>query len=277
MSPPAEPETSSPSSSRGAAPAPAMRELQSLRLTDPLRWLRAGWGDVMAAPGIALFYGLSFWLLAVMLQAVFHNMPEYTISFVSGCFLVGPFLAMGLYEVSRRREQGLPQSLGASLTCWSKHLSSMGMLVLVLLLLELLWGRASLVVFALFFNTAMPTTAGVLKAIFDPKNWQFIVVYTMVGALFAGLVFLTCVVSIPMILDRDTDAISAGFASMEAVTSRTGPMLVWGLLIVALVLGALMLPWALGLLVVGPWLGHASWHAYRGCFVWRAPAHGPPA
>jgi uncharacterized membrane protein len=254
-----------------------MRELQSLRLTDPLRWLRAGWGDVMAAPGIALFYGLSFWLLAVMLQAVFHNMPEYTISFVSGCFLVGPFLAMGLYEVSRRREQGLPQSLGASLTCWSKHLSSMGMLVLVLLLLELLWGRASLVVFALFFNTAMPTTAGVLKAIFDPKNWQFIVVYTMVGALFAGLVFLTCVVSIPMILDRDTDAISAGFASMEAVTSRTGPMLVWGLLIVALVLGALMLPWALGLLVVGPWLGHASWHAYRGCFVWRAPAHGPPA
>src|SRR4029079_6468335 len=117
------------------------------------------------------------------------------------------------------------QSRGSSRTCWSKHMGSMGMLVLVLLLLELLWGRASLVVFALFFNTAMPTTACMLQAIFNPKNWQFIVMYTMVGAIFAGLVFLTCVVSIPMILDRDTDAISAGLASMEAATSRTGPML----------------------------------------------------
>jgi uncharacterized membrane protein len=179
---------------------------------------------------------------------------------------------MGLYEVSRRREQALPQSLGASLTCWNGHLGSMGMLVLVVLLLELLWGRASLVVFAVFFNTAMPTTAGVLQAIFNPKNWQFIVVYTMVGGLFAGLVFSTCVVSIPMILDRDTDAITAGIASMEVVASRTGTMLVWGALIVALVLGALMLPWSLGLLVVGPWLGHASWHVYRGCFAWRTPA-----
>lgn len=151
------------------------------------------------------------------------------------------------------------------------------MLVLVLLLLELLWGRASLVVFAVFFNTAMPTTAGVLQAVFNPKNWQFIVVYTMVGGVFAGLVFSTCVVSIPMILDRDTDAISAGIASMEVVASRTGTMLVWGILIVALVLGALMLPWALGLLVVGPWLGHASWHVYRGCFAWRAPVDGTSA
>ena len=73
------------------------RELRPLRLTDPLRWLRAGWGDLMAAPGIALFYGLAFWLMAVILGAVFRNMPQYTISFVSGCFLVGPFLAMGLY------------------------------------------------------------------------------------------------------------------------------------------------------------------------------------
>ncbi len=79
--------------------------------------------------------------------------------------------------------------------------------------------------------------------------------YTLVGGVFAGLVFSTCVVSIPMILDRDTDAITAGIASIQVVAGRTGPMLVWGSLIVALVLGALLLPWALGLLVVGPLAG----------------------
>ncbi|MDI1342440.1 DUF2189 domain-containing protein [Polaromonas sp.] len=258
-------------------PAPQVRVLQPLRPGDPVRWLRAGWGDLVAARGIALFYGICFWLMAVVLGAVFRNLPQYTLSFVSGCFLVGPFLAMGLYEASRRREQGLPQSLGASLTCWDQHLGSMGMLVLVVLLLELLWGRASLVVFAVFFNTGMPSTAGVLKAVFNPQNWQFIAVYTLVGGVFAGLVFSTCVVSIPMILDRDTDAITAGIASIQVVAGRTGPMLVWGVLIVGLVLGAMLLPWALGLLVVGPWLGHASWHAYRGSFTWEAPAPAVPA
>ena len=264
-----------PSESSAADPAPPLappvRVLLPLRLGDPLRWLRAGWHDLLAARGIALFYGVCFWLMAVLLGAVFRNLPEYTLSFVSGCFLVGPFLAMGLYEASRRREQGLPQSLGASLTCWDKHLGSMGMLVLVVLLLELMWGRASLVVFAVFFNTGMPSTAGVLKAVFNPQNWQFIAVYTLVGGIFAGLVFSTCVVSIPMILDRDTDAITAGIASMEVVANRTGPMLLWGALIVLLVVGAILLPWSAGLLVVGPWLGHASWHAYRGSFAWLMP------
>ncbi|MFC5499846.1 DUF2189 domain-containing protein [Caenimonas terrae] len=260
----------------------AARVLQPLGLADPWRWLRAGWSDLLAAPGIALFYGGCFWLMALLLGAVFRNKAEYTLSFVSGCFLVGPFLAMGLYESSRRREQGLEQSLAASLTCWDRRLGSMGMLVLVLLLLELLWGRASLVVFAVFFTTGMPSTASVLQAVFNPQNWQFVAVYAVVGGVFAALVFSTCVVSIPMILDRDTDAVTAGIASLQLVAERTGTMLLWGALIVALVLAAVLLPWAVGLLVVGPWLGHASWHAYRGSFAWspltpRAQPAPPPA
>jgi uncharacterized membrane protein len=250
-----------------SAPQPSARTLRPLGCADPFRWLAAGWRDLRAAPGIAAFYGVCFWLMAVTLGAVFRSAPEYTLSFVSGCFLVGPFVAMGLYDVSRRHEQGLPQSLGDSLTCWDGHLGSMGMLLLVLLLLELLWGRASLVVFAVFFNTpGLPTSASVVQAIFNPQNWQFIAVYTVVGGVFATLVFATCVVSIPMILDRDTDAVTAGIASIQVVALRTGPMLLWSGLIVALVIASLLSPWAAGLLVAGPWLGHASWHAYRGCF-----------
>lgn len=262
MSDPLEPASIDPASER---------LLRPLGCGAPLRWLAAGWRDLVAAPGIALFYGICFWLMAVVLAAVFRHAPEYTVSFVSGCFLVGPFLAMGLYDVSRRRERALPQSLGESLTCWDGHLGSMGMLVLVLLLLELLWGRASLVVFAVFFDTAgMPTTATVMQAVFDPRNWEFIAVYTIVFGAFATLVFSTCVVSIPMILDRDTDAITAGIASIQVVALRAGPLLVWATLIVALLLGGILVPWSAGLVVIGPWLGHASWHAYRGCLEWRA-------
>lgn len=234
-----------------------------LRLRDPFRWLGAAWADLRAAPGIGLFYGVCFCLMALALGAVFRNLPEYTLSFISGCFLVGPFLAMGLYEVSRQREAGKAPSLGGSLTCWDRHLGSMGMLVLMLVVLELLWGRASLMVFALFFETGMPSTTGVVQAIFNPENVEFVTAYLLVGGVFAALVFASCVVSIPMILDRDTDAITAGLTSFQVVLGNPGVMLVWGLMIVVLVLAALALPWTLGLVLVGPWLGHASWHAYR--------------
>ena len=234
----------------------------------PFRWLAAGWRDLMAHPGIGLFYGMCFWLMAIALGAVFRTRPEYTLTIASGCLLVGPFLAMGLYEVSRRREQGIEPGLGASLTCWDSHIRSMGMLVLVLIVLELIWGRASLVVFAVFFNTGMPSTTGVLNAVFSPDNWEFVVVYLAVGGMFALLVFSTAVVSIPMILDRDTDAISAAITSIRVMFSNPGVMLLWGAVITALIAVAL-LPWGLGLVLIGPLLGHASWHAYRGTVCWQ--------
>ena len=238
-----------------------------MRLADPLRWLAQGGRDLRAEKGIGLFYGLCFLVMAQVLGLVFRNSPEYAMSIASGCLLVGPFLTLGLYETSRRRERGLAPKLGASLTCWRAHLGSMGMLVLVLIVLELLWGRASLVVFAVFFNTGMPSTTGVIAAIFNPANWEFLVVYLMVGSVFAGLVFATAVVSIPMILDRDTDAISAAITSLQVVFGNFAVMLLWGALITTLVVLAL-LPWGLGLLVIGPLLGHASWHAYRGSVRW---------
>ncbi len=250
-------------------PSEAPRKLIfDLDLSDPFHWLLLGWRDLMAAKSISFFYGLCFCGMALVLGAVFRNKPEYAMSMASGCLLLGPFLAMGLYEVSRRREQGLQPELSLSLTCWESHLRSMSMLILVLIVLELLWGRASLVVFAVFFNTGMPSTTGVIQAVFNPNNWEFVAVYAVVGGVFASLVFGISVISIPMILDRDTDAISAAITSLEVVFDNIAVMFLWGMLLTLLVFIALITPWGLGLLVVGPWLGHATWHAYRGSVQW---------
>ena len=260
------------------ATAPDIPLVRPLGWGAPWRWLVRGAQDLIAHPGIALFYGFCFWFMALVLGWVFSSSPEYTMSIVSGCLLVGPFLAMGLYDVSRRRGRGETPALGHSITCWDSHVPSMGMLVLVLIVLELLWGRASLVVFAVFFNTGMPSTTGVIKAIFNPGNWEFILVYLAVGGIFATLVFSTMVVSVPMILDRDTDAITAGLTSMRVVYENTGVMLLWATLIVVLTALALW-PWGVGLLVLGPLLGHASWHAYCDSVGWQpaAPDGGQPS
>ena len=260
-------------------PPPAegpQRHILPLAWGAPFRWLGAGWHDMWSHAGIALFYGLCFWAMAVVLALVFRSKPEYVMSIASGCLLVGPFMAMGLYEVSRRREAGLAPDLASSLTCWDTRLRSVGLLVLVLVVIELIWGRASLVVFAVFFNTGMPSTTGVIQAIFNPQNWEFVAVYLLVGGFFAVLVYAIAVVSIPMILDRDTDAISAAITSIQVVYENTGVMVLWGLLI-SLLVAASLLPWGLGLVVVGPWLGHASWHAYRGSVQWLPDAPGTSA
>jgi uncharacterized membrane protein len=255
-----------------SAPSPTNKEVArpaTLGFADPLRWLLAGFKDAWAHPGIALFYGFCFWLMANVFGAVFRNKPEYTMSIASGCLLIGPFLAMGLYDASRKRERGGKPELSQSITCWDQHLGSMGLLVLVLIVLELLWGRASLVVFAVFFNAGLPDSSNLLKALLSAENWEFITVYSAVGGIFAALVFSTSVVSIPMILDRDTDAVTAAITSIAVVLNNIWVMAWWGLLITSLVICALLLPWALGMLIVGPWLGHASWHAYRASVRWE--------
>ena len=226
-------------------------EMPNLNWFAPLRWLGKGFQDLLSHPWIAAFYGISFMLMAQVLGYVFRRAPEYMLTMISGCLLVGPFMAMGLYEVSRRKERGEVCELSDSLTCWDSHIRSMAMLILVLMVLELLWGRASLVVFAVFFNTGMPSTTGVVDAIFNPENLEFVFVYLTIGSVFASLVYALAVVSIPMILDRDTDAISAGITSVGVVYANPMVMLFWGALICLLIALALW-PGALGLLLVGP-------------------------
>ena len=256
----------------GHASAPT---LAPLTLRDPLRWLALGWHDYIRHPGIGSFYGLCFMAMGWALMKVFEQAPAWTLALSAGFLLMGPFLCMGLYQVSLRLERGEQPDLGDSLTAWDEHIGPMAIFGFVLLVLEMLWGRASLVIFAVSFD-GMPDFKGSLLALLDPENIGFITAYLGVGAVFAGLIFAVSVISIPMMLDRQVDAITAGLTSLRLVLTQPGVMLLWGaLLTVAVVLA--MLPWFAGLLVVGPVLGHASWHAYRTAVTDENPNTGPDA
>ena len=125
----------------------------------------------------------------------------------------------------------------------------------------MIWGRAALIVFAVSFD-GMPDFAGSISKLLDPQNVSFIVAYLAVGAIFAGLIYSISVISIPMLLAREADAVTAGLTSLRLVLSQPLVMLFWGFLITVGVVLAL-LPGFAGLVIVGPILGHASWHAYR--------------
>ncbi len=236
--------------------------LTDLRMSDPIRWIQLGWADFVRCPRIGLFYGLCFFAMGHALLAVFENAPEYMLALSAGFLLMGPFLCLGLYDASKAMQTHSHRpSLRASLQAWRPTKSTMAIFAGVLLILEMLWGRAALVVFAVSFNT-MPEKANLLAMLLDPENLGFLITYTAVGSVFAGLIFVTSVISIPMIMDRQVDAISAGLTSIRACLQNPGVMLWWGAMITGLILLAI-LPVFLGLFIIGPVIGHATWHAYR--------------
>ncbi len=235
--------------------------LKPLGFGDPLRWLALGWRDFVRAPGIGLFYGACFMVMGWALLKVYEQAPAYTMALSAGFLLMGPFLCLGLYRVSQRLENGEKPDFGDSLMAWDTRTGQLAIFGFVLLVLEMLWGRATLVVFAVSFD-GMPDFKGSLLALLEPENLPFVAAWAAVGAVFASLIYAVSVVSIPMILHRQTDAVTAGLTSLRLVLTQTGVMLWWGLLITLLV-GLALLPWFAGLLLVGPVIGHASWHAYR--------------
>ncbi len=243
------------------ATAPAPIVLKAVGWGDPFRWLALGWQDFRRAPGIGLFYGACFMVMGWALVKVFESSPAYVLALSGGFLLMGPFLCLGLYRVSQRLENGEPPEFSDSLFAWQARTGQLGIFGVVLLVLEMLWARSTLVVFAVTFD-GMPDFQGSLGALVSGENLTFLLVWLVVGAIFALLIYSVSVVSMPMILHRHTDSVTAGLTSLRLVLTQTPVMLFWGLLISVLVAVA-MLPWFAGLLVVGPVLGHASWHAYR--------------
>jgi uncharacterized membrane protein len=244
-------------------PQPAIRSVPPDR---PWAWLAAGWRDLMAHPQIGFFYGgaltIAGWALVLLL--LWTRMAWAILPATAGFSLVAPILADGLYEVSRLREAGQPVSFAACLRGLKRNGGQLAFMGVVLLVLHLFWVRLASLIFALMFgiNFAPPLEDLPMAMLRSEMLLPFLIVGTGAGAVLAAVAFAISAVSIPMLVDREVSAFEAIIVSIRAVVANPGAMLFWAGLIVVLTAFA-MVPFFLGLALVIPLVGHATWHAYR--------------
>lgn len=221
----------------------------------PLHWLAAGWRDLKAAPRQSLAYGVLMVGISYLITAAtwrFGNVGLY-LGLVSGFVFVGPWLALTLYAISRRLENGRPISLGRSMRDAGRAIGNAMVFAVILTVVFLVWARAATMVHVFFPPLSNPTIADMLP---------FFGIGTAVGAVFAAIVFAASAFSLPMLMDRRTDTVTAVVTSVNAVLRNKPAMAVWAMLIVACVLIGALTAW-LAFAVLLPVIGHATWHAYR--------------
>lgn len=228
----------------------------------PLKWLKLGWQDLKACPGASLFYGVCFVMGGYLMVFSLRDAPEYIAAVITGFVIAGPFLALGLYDLSAQHERGEACALGPSLLCFRKNFANIGIFAAMLLVVFLIWARASVVVFAIFYSGALPTLGDFFKHLIFSQQIGFLLVYFGVGLIFVLIIFGVSLISIPLIKDKKMDAITAAIASVRALILNPSAMTVWSGIITLLSIFSIA-TLLLGTLVAGPLLGHATWHAYR--------------
>ena len=246
------------------APASTIPEPARITLATLRRVLVAGWADFLRAPLYGVAFSAIYVLGGILMYAVFSAAAaEYWfIPIAVGFPILAPFAATGLYCVSRRLEQGTPISasavLGVVIAQKNRQVPSMAM---VILLVFMFWVFLAHTIFALFFGL-QPITGSSWDMLLTGNGLTMLLVGSVIGGVLATLFFSLTVVSLPLILDREVDFISAMIASFACVTTNPLVMAVWAAVIAAsLFIG--MLPMFLGLFIVLPVFGHATWHLYR--------------
>jgi uncharacterized membrane protein len=239
--------------------------VNEITLDHPWQWLAKGWKDLNRAPRFSLAYGSVYVVVSYLLtfglvyQGLFFIVPPL----VAGFFLVAPLLGIGLYQISESLERGEEVRFCNATKAWKRNEVHLSAMAIVLVLVVLVWMLAALVSFALFYDRPVPTWENFVPDVFlSVKSPGFLFFGTFIGALIAGFTFSMTAVSVPMLMDRQVDVITAMQTSIRAVRKNWRPMGLWACLIVMFV-GAGIVTFYIGLIAWVPLIGHATWHAYR--------------
>ena len=237
-----------------------------LTSADPLTWLAKGWQDFTTETAMSLAYGVLVFLVSVILVGGLIALGRDYILFpvFAGFMVIGPVLAVGLYEKSRRIEAGLPLSWRNIFFVRARSGGQILFTGVLLCLLMMVWMRAAVLIYALFFGLLpFPGLYHIAPMLFTTQTGcAMLVVGTAVGGLFAAFSFAISAFSIPMLVNEPVDALTAMGSSMALVWNNLRVLLIWATMVLVLFLICLATG-MLGLIVIYPLLGHATWHAYR--------------
>lgn len=250
------------SQASAVSPAPTSG-VRSIGFAAPLGWLARGWQDLWRQPAASLFYGVAIAVAGAAILGVTARLPYLFAAAITGFLLVAPMLAAGLYELSRRYLAGEQATLVDSMWAWRRNPSALVGFALLSILAGTAWQVASVVIVALFYKgPALAPMAMMIEVLVNPQHYLLFFVYMCVGGLLAALVFAVSVVSMPMLVDRRCDLLTALATSVNAVAENPLPLALWATILMLLTgLGFATL--LLGMIVILPWLGHASFHAYK--------------
>jgi uncharacterized membrane protein len=234
-------------------------------MDDPWRWLARGWEDLWRNPALSLGYGAAFVAIGLLVTAGLWSagLESMVPALAAGFTLLGPVLAVGLYEMSRRYETGEPVSLREVVAPRLPSPPQFAFLAFALMFLFLVWMRLATLNYAVFaYGDYTPLAQFVAFALKTEQGLTMLVVGTLAGGALAALVYAISVISVPLLLRHDVDVLTAMWISAQTVLNHPGPMLLWAWLIAVLTAIGLATMF-LGLIVVFPLIGHATWHAYR--------------
>jgi uncharacterized membrane protein len=259
----------------GAEARPDHPTIRTITISDLLDSLARGWADFSAMPTHALFLCLIYPVVAIFVAGVTmgYNILPLAYPIMAGFALLGPIVAIGLYEMSRRREAGLEADPSHAFdVLHSPSLPAIGALGLLLLAVFLTWIGIAQQIYQSLFGYLPPASLPqfISNVLTTPEGWQLIIIGNVVGFVFAVISFALSAISFPLLLDRDVGLAEAIMTSLRAIGKNPITMVAWGLIVAGLLLLG-SLPFFIGLAVVIPVLGHATWHLYRKLVVSDLP------
>ena len=240
-------------------------DVNKISFSEPFHWLALAWSDLRTALVPCLIYGLGLAAVSAGLTlALFYSGAATWIMVLAGGFLfLAPMLAMGLYEAGRQLETGTKPRLTDMIFVRTASARELAYLGLALLIIYFFWTRMAQVIYGLSTYKVHETVTELIAfALFDPNGQSMAITGTIVGGIIAFLLFTLVVVSAPMLLERNSDVFSSSVTSFRAVARNPGPMLLWAILITILTIIGIASAFV-GLIIIFPWIGLASWRAYR--------------